>query len=200
MFLQDNTRICHLRKIYGPHIVQDVFPALIDGVPDLLNDIMIVNIGTWYDPAFPNDYHQDVQRLAEFMQRLRHQLPRKLIWADTPPQHFGFDMGYAWHDVATGNRGHHNNQCVFIDTDEHKRGGWMNVISRPMMAAMPLAILNSWNISTNLWPWHVGGPDCTHFCHPSIYEIWLFILDEMLGEWPDGALMPLPIAKIHQMW
>ena len=200
MFLHHGTRICHVRKVYGPHIVLDVFPALIDGVPDLVRDIMVVNIGTWYDPGNPAEYQQDVERLAEAMQRLRSQLPRQLLWADTPPQHFQYEKGYGWHDVPFGHRGIHDH-CVFVNDEEHRQGGWSNLIARPIMAGIPVAILNSWNISTALWEWHVGMMDCTHFCHPSVYEIWLVILHDMLSSWPDEALLPTSDRiRTHVMW
>ncbi len=197
MFLQGDTRICHIRKVYGPHIILDVFPALIAGVPRLVEDIMVVNVGTWYDPGNPGPYRDDVQGLAEWMQRLRVQLPRKLMWADTPPQHFQWEMGYAW---KSGFHGIHDGDCVFVDHEEHRQGGWDNIISRPIMQAIPIAVLNTFNITTDLWQWHVGKKDCTHFCHPSTYEIWLVILQEMLDSWPDGELMPRLQSTSHQMW
>ncbi|KAK9861076.1 hypothetical protein WJX84_009793 [Apatococcus fuscideae] len=152
MFLQEGTRICHIRKVFGPHILEDVFPALIAGVPNFIDDIMVVNIGTWYDPGNPGEYQQDVQGLADWMRTLRAQLPRKLIWADTPPQHFQWDLGYAW---KSGVHGIHEGNCVFVDNEEHRQGSWNNLISRPMMQAIPIAILNSYNITTNLWEWHL---------------------------------------------
>lgn len=85
VFLQDDTRICHLRKVYTPNIIQDVFPALIEGVTDLQNDVMVINVGTWYDPGSWDLYVKDIQLLADSMMVLRDQLPRQLVWADTPP-------------------------------------------------------------------------------------------------------------------
>ncbi|KAK9825999.1 hypothetical protein WJX74_003991 [Apatococcus lobatus] len=145
MFLQNHTRICHLRKVYSPNIIEDVFPALIQGAPDLQQDVMVINVGTWYDPGSPDLYAKDLQLLADAIQQLRDQLPRQLIWADTPPQHFQYEKGYGWHDAPFGSRGVHEH-CVFIDNKEHRQGGWANIIARTVMSELPVAVLNTWKV------------------------------------------------------
>lgn len=192
MFLQDDTRICHLRKVYAPNIIQDVFLALVQGVPALRNDVMVINVGTWYDPGSADLYAGDMQQLAHVMKQQRGHLPKQLIWADTAPQHFQYEKGYGWHDAPFGTRGGHE-QCVHVDHEEHQQGGWANIIARPLMASLPVAVLNTWSASSALWEFHVGLKDCTHFCHPSVYEVWLAMLLDLLSQWPEGATMPHPV-------
>lgn len=189
MFLHDDTRICHLRKVYVPNIIQDVFPALVQGVPLLQHDVMVINVGTWYDPGSADLYAGDMQQLADAIMQQRDHLPRQLIWADTPPQHFQYEKGYGWHDAPFGTRGPHEH-CISVDGEEHRQGGWANIIARPLMASLPVATLNIWNASSALWEFHVGLKDCTHFCHPSVYEVWIPMLLDLLHHWPNGASRP----------
>jgi len=59
-------------------------------------------------------------------------------------------------------------------------GGWRNQILTPVVAALGVPVLHTWNQTVPLWQYnHHYNPncgdrydcgDCTHTCHPSMYE------------------------------
>ncbi len=59
-------------------------------------------------------------------------------------------------------------------------GGWRNRILTPIVAALGVPVLHTWNQTVPLWQYnHHYNPncgdrydcgDCTHTCHPSMYE------------------------------
>ena len=54
-------------------------------------------------------------------------------------------------------------------------GGWRNKMARPVMEALGIPVLATWNESLPLWDYHHNYQsklDCTHMCHPSAYQVW----------------------------
>lgn len=58
-------------------------------------------------------------------------------------------------------------------------GGWRNKLSEPIMRASGIHYLQTWNESVPLWGGHMPG-ECSHFCAPGAYNIWLYQLWAML--------------------
>ena len=61
------------------------------------------------------------------------------------------------------------------------RGGWRNKISEPIMRASGMHYLQTWNESVNFWYGHSSG-ECSHFCGPGAYSIWLYQLWALLRD------------------
>ena len=54
-------------------------------------------------------------------------------------------------------------------------GGWRNRIALPYMHEAGIPVINTWNQSVHMWQYHQEN-DCTHSCHPSVYQYWVFEL------------------------
>jgi hypothetical protein len=44
-----------------------------------------------------------------------------------------------------------------------------------------LRLLLTWDASAPLWNTHRPG-ECTHWCSPSAYHVWLFLLNRLLAQ------------------
>ena len=187
--LADGARLCYLRADQ-PHTVLDlVTPILMTiGHPD---DILVLNVGLHYSP----DYEQELHKIASTFHVEQSTLP-KLLWMDTPPQHFLTEFGEFPKDF-----GRPPHSCWYIGkykskdplrlTSDHQlttvdpkyqsvvEGGWRNNISRAVMAAAGIPVLQVWNESTALWNYHRdngAGWECTHYCFPSAPQVWVYHL------------------------
>ncbi len=60
-----------------------------------------------------------------------------------------------------------------------KRGGWRNNITEPLMRAAGIHYLATWNETITLFDLHTAG-ECTHFCSPGGYNIWVWQLWRLL--------------------
>lgn len=53
-----------------------------------------------------------------------------------------------------------------------------------MVARLGLPVVRTWNESLLLWQYHLheasGALDCTHMCHPSAYQHWVWALLQTL--------------------
>lgn len=63
-------------------------------------------------------------------------------------------------------------------------GGWRNKLALPVINALGIPIINTWNQSLPMWQFHTHFSekhgDCTHMCHPSEYQYWVFELYQKL--------------------
>ena len=48
------------------------------------------------------------------------------------------------------------------------------------MQASSINIFSAYNETLPLWDFHLKQGDCTHFCNPSGYELWTYLLKEKL--------------------
>jgi len=65
-------------------------------------------------------------------------------------------------------------------------GGSHNVAVADLVAqmqSMGVSTLLTWNVTVPLWNLHRTG-ECTHYCSPSAYHVWLYLLNKM----PSKAL------------
>ncbi len=46
--------------------------------------------------------------------------------------------------------------------------------------ASMINIFSTYNETVPLWDFHLKDRDCTHFCNPSGYELWTYLLKEKL--------------------
>ena len=54
------------------------------------------------------------------------------------------------------------------------------VLKRSSMQASAINILDTYHETVPLWDFHLKDKDCTHFCNPSGYELWTYLLKEKL--------------------
>ena len=57
----------------------------------------------------------------------------------------------------------------------------------PLLRDANISIWDTYNVTLPLWQYHMWERDCTHFCHPSAYEVWTFLLFKHLES--HGALV-----------
>lgn len=193
--LVGNTRLCYLRADL-PHTVLDlIIPLLMTmGHP---HDILVLNVGLHYTP----DYEKDLQKIAAVFREQQSKLPQ-LIWMDTPPQHFHTEFGEYSKEISGPPYncwyiGKANNKDPLRLTSDHYLstidpkyqsvvdGGWRNVVSRAVMAAADIPVLQIWNESTALWNYHRdngAGWECSHYCFPSAPQVWVYHLLVKLQE------------------
>lgn len=55
-----------------------------------------------------------------------------------------------------------------------------------------IPILNTWNQSVPFWYVHRKG-ECTHWCQPSVYQLWIYMLWGLLQQLQDE--FPPVVAK-----
>ena len=93
-----------------------------------------------------------------------------------------------WHDDSKGGTlegGPRHKRCR-ARTEEELRspevlaGGWFNKEAFEVMGASRIEIFNAYNATQPLWNFHLKDTDCTHFCNPSGYELWTYLLAEKL--------------------
>ena len=53
-------------------------------------------------------------------------------------------------------------------------------MATPVVKGLGLPVVHTWNETLSMWQYHVnddkGRLDCTHMCHPSSYQDWIFQL------------------------
>ena len=59
------------------------------------------------------------------------------------------------------------------------------------MTADGVYLLNTWNASVPLWNMHKTG-ECTHWCSPSAYHVWLYLLNDLMREQNLGNAVQSP--------
>ena len=70
-------------------------------------------------------------------------------------------------------------------------GGPYNTLIAPAVANMTADgayFLSTWNATVPLWNVHKPG-ECTHWCSPSAYHVWLYLLNSLLREHSLGNVV-----------
>ena len=70
-------------------------------------------------------------------------------------------------------------------------GGWRNRLSYLGLQELKTPLIHTWNGSLNLWNFHTNyreePGDCTHMCHPSAYQYWIYAMYDTLRNIPQLA-------------
>ncbi|KAK9908972.1 hypothetical protein WJX75_005467 [Coccomyxa subellipsoidea] len=184
---QDNTRVCNIRINKADELAYPALRVLHSKVQNLHRDIAVVNAGLHYGIGANQKYTEDLQFFLDFVAQHKDDLPL-LIWKDTPPQHFTFEKGYFWWadgSMKGTTAGEKHERCrplseEELSSDEIKAGGWYNSVATPLISAAGIPIFDAYHETVPLWQFHMWDKDCTHFCHPGPYELWTFLLTDML--------------------
>lgn len=136
--------------------------------------------GTCGVPGAGSKYVRELRQLADFRAAHRGRLPAT-VWMDTPPQHFP-GSGYYVGDF-------HSEDCMAWEAWQRgeavaRAGGMWNVAAAPFVAELADVHLRTWNASIPFWATHMPR-ECTHWCQPSAYHTWLYLLNEALR---DGGI------------
>eukprot|EP00884_Botryococcus_braunii_P017742 jgi/Botrbrau1/4651/Bobra.33_2s0022.1 len=193
--LVEETRICFLRMNYGQRIVEEVLP-LLPSLGAKPSDIMLLNFGLHNNKV--TEYEHQLSLFHKYFKRYKADMPF-LIWRETSPQHFKTHTGEftcsdceplefpficrAVQNVTLNLK----NELEVSDpaNDIVALGGWRNLMASKVMTRLGIPIMYIWNHSVPIWQFHhhLGSTamhECTHSCHPSVYEVWLYLLYEVL--------------------
>ncbi|PSC75775.1 hypothetical protein C2E20_1281 [Micractinium conductrix] len=179
------TRVCVVRVDSIQVLWQKVLPKLQELLPTFPNDLLVLNFGLHYHPpgadgrpANQSGLYSGLATLAGWRRERRGQLPR-FIWMDTPIQHFQTRDG-SW----PGGKMPYN--CSAIEgwlrgEPDVLWGGPFNAPLEPLIPELADAHLRTWNASATLWRSHWPG-ECSHWCHPSAYQLWILLLNDVLRD------------------
>ena len=186
--MPEETRICHLRVNTVDNLTQRVLPNFrkFTGKP---SDVIVVNVGIWY--SIPSQYETDMAHFAGYYSAHKYELPF-MLWRDTAAQHFATPTGEFGLRLAIpfvckplnvtlqdDNLLMPQEQCDAAAARDIVQGGFRNRIANPIISSLGMPIIQTWNLSVPLWEYyhHVAEKgDCTHSCHPSGYQVWLYQL------------------------
>lgn len=194
--LPSKSRICHVRCNNGHDLAAHILPnayALSSS-----SDIWMLNFAVWINK--PDEYASHLQEFRAYYEEHEAEMPW-IIWRDASPQHFpksptgDFETWGPDHfpckplNVSLNPQGelHTKDEALGVLTE----GGWRNKLASPVMQKLSIPVMVTWNQSLPMWQWHhhynphwkfqgYGNGECTHSCHPSIYQLWIFQLYEIL--------------------
>ncbi|EFN59141.1 hypothetical protein CHLNCDRAFT_137966 [Chlorella variabilis] len=182
------TRVCHARINKGQHMLHYLKNLKALGVGS--RDIWTFNVGLWHHKK-EGEYPWLVKGLADYYRQHREQLPR-VIWRDNSPQHFDIENGEFPHPSVAWKVLAHAKGCKPIKgvelmpdgalggPNEHvKAGGWRNQLSDGVFRAAGMPIHATWNDTLPMHDGHIGS-ECTHFCAPGAYNVWIWSLWRLL--------------------
>lgn len=129
-------------------------------------------------PGPESRYVRELRKLVEWRAPRRNRLP-KTVWMETAPQHFpgtGYwtgsyrvTQGQSCEPLAAWQRG----------APVELAGGNWNAAAAQFVPGLADAHLRIWNASAPLWDSHLPD-ECTHWCHPGAYQLWLYLLNDLL--------------------
>lgn len=189
--LLEGARICHHRVNDAPEYTA-VLPYFYQGLTGKRNDIVLMNTGLWSNDV--DTYTSRLNTFADYYKQHKQELPY-FVWRDSSVQFFHTptgDFDKSKHAVCQpiGMPGggvlldKDNTLVTDVETSPHLQvvleGGWRNQISRPLMQGLGIPVVETWNASVPIWQYHKNAHedpnhhDCTHWCQPSAYNIWLY--------------------------
>ncbi|KAK9868414.1 hypothetical protein WJX84_008112 [Apatococcus fuscideae] len=197
--LPGKARICHIRCNNGHDLAVHILPNARSLSSSA--DIWLLNFAVWLNKA--EDYTSHLQAFKEYYERNEQDMPF-IIWRDGSPQHFpksatgDFESWGPDHfpckplDVSLDSKDHLHTQDAALQI--LTEGGWRNKLAAPVMDSLGIPVLATWNQSVPLWQWHhhynphwahqgYGNGECTHSCHPSVYQLWVYQLYALLDSW-----------------
>ncbi|KAI7846434.1 hypothetical protein COHA_000046 [Chlorella ohadii] len=194
------TRVCVVRVDATNVLLDTVLPLLQRHSPNFHRDLVAYNFGLHYaKPGFHGEKLEDaplyrgLSAIGAWRQANRGVRPQ-MVWFDTPVQHFPTEDG-AFYGGGPFNCTPiwslptvKNNASVRARVEA---GGWYNAGIRPLLPLLAEAHLRIWDASLPFWSHH--WPDeCSHWCHPSVYQLWLFLLNDLMHQHRMGNPVWVP--------
>ena len=186
--LPEDSRICHLQANIVANLTQRVLPNF-SKFTGKSSDLMVINVGIWY--SRPAHYQKDIAAFADYFAAHQYELPY-IVWRDNAAQHFATPSGefglrltvpYVCKPLNVTLQDDNSlipqQQCDAAVAQDIVQGGFRNRIANPVMSSLGIPIVQTWNLSVPMWEYyhHVArNGDCTHSCHPSGYQVWLYQL------------------------
>lgn len=185
-------------------------------------DILIVNFGLWHGETRQEDYRQNLHQLGKFYQATKGNFSN-LFWMETPKQHFDSadgDYKVAWIGTRKGPW-----QCQAIKGVSMKsdwsvsategdavaeyvmQGSWRNIMAREILQQQyDVPILPVYNSTVTAAEYHrqnFDGQECSHYCHPSLPQLWLYMLKQTLQKYKVTPLTDVQykeVTTVRKRW
>lgn len=177
--LLKDTRICAVRVDGGSDMAAKTLPTLqrIRGKA-FRKDVAVANFGLHFGGRNHAKFQQQLRDLAKYTTEHRKDLPA-FIWRTTSVQHFATPKGQ--YDPAKLGQ-----QCrpltAFYQGDPVAvAGGHLNMAAEADVSKAGWPVLSTYNATVPLWDVHKTG-ECTHYCSPSAYHVWVWLLNQLLRE------------------
>lgn len=174
--LLKDTRICAVRVDGGADMASQTLPTLhrIRGEA-FRNDIAVANFGLHFGGKNIDKLQQQLRVLSQYTSDHRDELP-EFIWRTTSVQHFATPKGQ--YDPASLGQ-----QCkpltAFYEANSvAASGGALNLAAAEEVSRAGWSVLNTYNATVPLWDVHKTG-ECTHYCSPSAYHVWVWLLNQL---------------------
>ena len=173
--------------------------------------------GLWHGENQREQYAQHLHELGRWYAAHRAALPH-VFFMETPKQHFtrsaDGDFKTAWLTDRAVMRGNHT--CGPIEGVSYERDGslrataprggssgaaaaavvagtWRNADARAILRdRYAMRLVPIYNATVAFWDMHrrnFAGTECSHFCHPSVPQLWLWVLHKALKQAGIRGLM-----------
>lgn len=190
--LPEGTRLCHVRVNFPGEMVR-ILPQY-EKMTMKKSDIVLFNVGLWLND--PEQYSNEMREFVEYYSEHKAELPF-FLWRDSSVQHFNTKTGnfhnepQSWDCLPIGTQ-MAGKGAIEISDDNHihrhgpeelelvLEGGWRNKAARPIISELGIPLIEIWNKTVPVWRYHhhyhenPEHSDCTHWCHPSPYQMWIY--------------------------
>lgn len=179
------------------------------------HDIFIVNFGLWHGETQQPQYKENLHQLGKFYNKTRLKFPN-LFWMETPKQHFDSadgDYKVDWigkrkgpfvcqpvEGVSFKSNGYLTAAEGDAVADYASKGSWRNIFARDILRDQyDVPIFPIYNVSATAWDFHrvnFDGQECSHFCHPSIPQLWVYMFKQTLQKY---RVRPVTDSQLREL-
>jgi hypothetical protein len=187
--------------IRGNRTAIGVIPLLLQSMA-MNHDIFIVNFGLWHGETRQPEYKENLHQLGQYYLSVKDKFPN-MFFMETPKQHFDSSDGdykVPWIGVRKGPWVCQPIKGVSMDENGHLHsapgdkvaeyvvtGSWRNQLAHQVLVDkynMPLMpIYNTTATAVEFHRRNFDGQECSHFCHPSIPQLWLWSMQQTFKKW-----------------
>eukprot|EP00775_Hariotina_reticulata_P009622 gene9622-9783_t len=203
----EHTRLCQVHAIQGDLFIEGnrtkvgVIPLLLQSMA-MSHDIFIINFGLWHGETRQPEYAQNLHQLGQYYLSVKDKFPN-MFFMETPKQHFDSadgDYKVPWIGVRKGPWVCQPIKGVSLDADGNLHsapgdkvgeyvvtGSWRNQLAHQVLVEKyNMPFMPIYNTTATAWEFHrknFDGQECSHFCHPSIPQLWLWSMKQAFKKW-----------------
>eukprot|EP00879_Flechtneria_rotunda_P021731 GHRR01022915.1.p1 GENE.GHRR01022915.1~~GHRR01022915.1.p1 ORF type:complete len:334 (+),score=95.40 GHRR01022915.1:804-1805(+) len=186
--------------IEGNRTTSGVLPVIHESLANP-QDLFIVNFGLWHGETRQPQYVTNLHQLGKYYAATKGKYPH-FLWMETPKQHFDSadgDYKASWIGKRKGPWRCQPIKGVSMDEDgllhadkgdamaEYVvEGSWRNILARDILHKQyGVPMLSVYNSTATAWEFHrlnTEGQECSHYCHPSIPQLWVWTLKSTLQQ------------------
>jgi hypothetical protein len=96
----------------------------------------------------------------------------------------------------------YNSKWLCVVTPHVMQGSWRNIMAREILIQKyKMPFIPVYNSSATAWQFHrvnFDGQECSHYCHPSIPQLWIWVLKQTLQQYNMQPVESYPEVKRHK--